>query len=193
MNRETQYPSTGYFKELNEKGQYTWQRTIENHKLFAMFIIMLVAPILLLDIWAYMEGIISMLILFLGLSGGILIILSVAYYSSQSSYKLLMVGLILFSVHMRIIWIIFGIIITYYSYHIIKNRQIAKIEKYANMTPMEIAKLRDNNTGKNPICLYTNMDAGHSGMLGRYQTYKETALIYAFILDVLSSDKPNNK
>ena len=48
------------------------------------------------------------------------------------------------------------------------------------------AKLREYNTSHNPIYLYTNMDAGHSGMSGRYKAYKETALIYAFILDVLS-------
>lgn len=48
------------------------------------------------------------------------------------------------------------------------------------------AKLREYNTSNNPIYLYTNMDAGHSGMSGRYKAYKETALIYAFILDVLS-------
>ncbi len=48
------------------------------------------------------------------------------------------------------------------------------------------AKLRRFNTGKNPVYLYTNMDAGHGGMSGRYKAYKETALIYAFILDVLT-------
>ncbi|NOZ33818.1 MAG: S9 family peptidase [Chlorobi bacterium] len=48
------------------------------------------------------------------------------------------------------------------------------------------AKLREYNTSNNPIYLFTNMDAGHSGMSGRYKAYKETALIYAFILDILS-------
>ncbi len=48
------------------------------------------------------------------------------------------------------------------------------------------AKLREYNTSNNPIYLYTNMDAGHGGASGRYKAYKETALIYAFILDVLN-------
>ena len=48
------------------------------------------------------------------------------------------------------------------------------------------AKLREYNLSDKPIYLYTNMDAGHSGMSGRFKTYKETSLIYAFILDVLS-------
>jgi oligopeptidase B len=51
------------------------------------------------------------------------------------------------------------------------------------------AKLRDYNTGENPIYLYTNMDSGHTGYSGRYRIYKETALIYAFILDILASEQ----
>ena len=51
-----------------------------------------------------------------------------------------------------------------------------------------VAKLRENNTGDKPIYLFTNMEAGHSGMSGRFKTYKETSLIYAFILDVLSEN-----
>ena len=51
------------------------------------------------------------------------------------------------------------------------------------------AKLRDFNTGNQAIYLHTTMDAGHSGMSGRYKTYKETAMIYALILDVLSSSE----
>ncbi|MCD4793152.1 MAG: S9 family peptidase [Bacteroidales bacterium] len=50
------------------------------------------------------------------------------------------------------------------------------------------AKLRDYNTGYRPIYFHTTMDAGHSGMSGRYKTYKETAMIYAFILDVLGDE-----
>ncbi len=50
------------------------------------------------------------------------------------------------------------------------------------------AKLREYNTGKQPLYLYTNMEAGHSGMSGRYKAYKETALVYAFILDVLKNN-----
>ncbi len=52
-----------------------------------------------------------------------------------------------------------------------------------------VAKLREYNTGNAPIYLYTNMDAGHSGMSGRFKIYKETALIYAFILDILSEQE----
>lgn len=50
------------------------------------------------------------------------------------------------------------------------------------------AKLRAYNTGSKPIYLYTEMDAGHSGKTGRYQAHEETALIYAFMLDILKSE-----
>jgi oligopeptidase B len=46
------------------------------------------------------------------------------------------------------------------------------------------AKLRDHNTGDGIILLYTNMEAGHGGASGRFQGLRETALQYAFILDL---------
>jgi oligopeptidase B len=48
-----------------------------------------------------------------------------------------------------------------------------------------VAKLRTLKTGKNPLFLYTNMEAGHGGASGRFKRYKEIALVYVFILDQL--------
>jgi oligopeptidase B len=46
-----------------------------------------------------------------------------------------------------------------------------------------IAKLRANNTNsKNIMLMKTYMDAGHSGTTGRFESLKEDALEYAFIL-----------
>lgn len=47
-----------------------------------------------------------------------------------------------------------------------------------------VAKLREMKTGDNTILLETNMDAGHGGASGRFKRFKETALEYAFILDL---------
>lgn len=48
-----------------------------------------------------------------------------------------------------------------------------------------VAKLRELKTDKNPLLLYTNMSAGHGGASGRFEQYKETALEYAFLLDLV--------
>lgn len=48
-----------------------------------------------------------------------------------------------------------------------------------------VAKLRELKTDNNILLLDTNMDAGHSGISGRFRRYKQTALQYAFILDQL--------
>ena len=48
-----------------------------------------------------------------------------------------------------------------------------------------IAKLRDMKTDNNPLMLHTNMGAGHGGASGRFRRYKETALEYAFFLDLV--------
>jgi oligopeptidase B len=47
-----------------------------------------------------------------------------------------------------------------------------------------VAKLRDHNTGNEPILFHINMDAGHGGQSGRFRRFKETALEYAFFLDL---------
>ncbi len=47
-----------------------------------------------------------------------------------------------------------------------------------------VAKLRDMKTDKNPLLLYCNMDTGHGGASGRFKRFKETAMEYAFLLDL---------
>ena len=47
-----------------------------------------------------------------------------------------------------------------------------------------IAKLRDQNTGKNPVLMYCNMETGHGGASGRFKKLRETAMEYTFILDL---------
>lgn len=47
-----------------------------------------------------------------------------------------------------------------------------------------VAKLRDMKTDENPLLMYCNMDTGHGGASGRFERYKETAMEYAFLLDL---------
>lgn len=47
-----------------------------------------------------------------------------------------------------------------------------------------VAKLRELKTDNNPLLLYTDMGAGHGGKSGRFERYRETALEYAFLLDL---------
>ena len=47
-----------------------------------------------------------------------------------------------------------------------------------------VAKLRELKTDNNTLLLHTNMDAGHGGASGRFARHKETAMEYAFILDL---------
>ena len=49
-----------------------------------------------------------------------------------------------------------------------------------------VARLRDVNTGKYLIVFRTNMEAGHGGKSGRFQRYRETAEMYAFMLEQLN-------
>ena len=49
-----------------------------------------------------------------------------------------------------------------------------------------VAKLRTHKQGDNLLLLKTNMTAGHAGRSGRYDSLKEVALQYAFLLKVLN-------
>ncbi|AER55241.1 protease II, oligopeptidase B [Pseudoxanthomonas spadix BD-a59] len=48
-----------------------------------------------------------------------------------------------------------------------------------------VARLRDLNTGSQPVVFRTNMEAGHGGKSGRFRRYQEMAEYYAFMLDQL--------
>ncbi len=47
-----------------------------------------------------------------------------------------------------------------------------------------VARLRAVKTDGNRLYLHTNMDAGHGGASGRFRRHRETALEYAFMLDL---------
>lgn len=48
-----------------------------------------------------------------------------------------------------------------------------------------VARLRANKTDSNPLLFRVNMEAGHGGKSGRFQRYKETSEVYAFMFQQL--------
>ena len=53
-----------------------------------------------------------------------------------------------------------------------------------------VAKLRAQRTNDAPLYLKTNMQAGHFDASGRFESLRETALEYAFMLDELGIGTP---
>ena len=47
-----------------------------------------------------------------------------------------------------------------------------------------VARLRERRTNSAPLYMYCNMDTGHGGASGRYESYRETAMEYAFLLSL---------
>jgi oligopeptidase B len=47
-----------------------------------------------------------------------------------------------------------------------------------------VAKLRAMGAGTNQLLLKTDMDAGHGGASGRFKRHRDTALVYAFLLEL---------
>ncbi len=54
-----------------------------------------------------------------------------------------------------------------------------------------VARLRDVNTGTEPLVFRTNMEAGHGGKSGRFRRFRETAEMYAFMLHELGVAEAN--
>ncbi len=52
-----------------------------------------------------------------------------------------------------------------------------------------VAKLRELKTDNNKLLFWCNMDAGHGGKSGRFESLKEVALEYAFMFDLLGITK----
>ncbi|KRE17936.1 peptidase S9 [Bosea sp. Root381] len=53
-----------------------------------------------------------------------------------------------------------------------------------------VARLRATMTGGGPVLLHTNMEAGHGGSAGRFDSLKETALAYAFAIQAAGEGWP---
>ncbi|HEV2071217.1 MAG TPA: prolyl oligopeptidase family serine peptidase, partial [Acidimicrobiales bacterium] len=53
-----------------------------------------------------------------------------------------------------------------------------------------VARLRATKTDTNPLLLKTEMGAGHMGPSGRYDAWRDEALVYAFLLDALGVEPP---
>jgi oligopeptidase B len=47
-----------------------------------------------------------------------------------------------------------------------------------------VARLRERRTNSAPLYMYCNMDTGHGGASGRYESYRETAMEYGFLLSL---------
>ncbi len=52
-----------------------------------------------------------------------------------------------------------------------------------------VAKLREYKTDNHLLLLQTDMEAGHGGASGRFKRFKDTALEYAFLLDLVGIEK----
>ena len=52
-----------------------------------------------------------------------------------------------------------------------------------------VAKLRDMKTNNAKLLLHCNMETGHGGASGRFKRFRETAMEYAFLLDLVGIGK----
>lgn len=70
------------------------------------------------------------------------------------------------------------------------NPQISKDSQVQYWEPAKwVAKLRATARADNRILLKTDLDAGHGGASGRFKRHRDTALAWAFLLDLAGTDR----
>lgn len=63
-----------------------------------------------------------------------------------------------------------------------------KDPRVAYWEPLKFAaKMRELKTDDHPVLVYINFDSGHAGASGRFDSLRETALDYAFLIDALGA------
>ena len=55
-----------------------------------------------------------------------------------------------------------------------------------NLQDLELFDGEMKTTDDNPLLLKTEMGAGHAGPSGRYDAWRDEALVYAFLIDRLT-------
>ena len=66
------------------------------------------------------------------------------------------------------------------------NDILTQIMSRYSLNAKWIAKIRDLRANDNLLLMYCDMDAGHEGSSGRFESLKETALEYAFLFKLES-------
>lgn len=87
----------------------------------------------------------------------------------------------------------FALIRSYSPYDNVERKAYPHIFAYGGLTDPRvtywepakwIARIRERNTSSNLVLLKTNMEAGHGGASGRFESLKEVALDYAFAIKI---------
>ena len=90
----------------------------------------------------------------------------------------------------------------YSPYDQVANRRYPPIFAFGGLTDSRvtywepakwIARLRDRAPGGGPYLLHINMDAGHGGASGRFDSLKEVARNYAFALKVMGDGEAGGR
>ena len=92
----------------------------------------------------------------------------------------------------------FKVMLSYSPYDNVRAQNYPPILALAGLTDPRVtywepakwvARLRANMTGGGPVLLKTNMDAGHGGASGRFDSLKDTALEFAFAIAAVEEAK----
>jgi oligopeptidase B len=92
----------------------------------------------------------------------------------------------------------FKVMMSYSPYDNVKAQAYPAILALAGLTDPRVtywepakwvARLRATMTGGGPVLLKTNMDAGHGGASGRFDSLKDSALEFAFAIASIESAK----
>jgi hypothetical protein len=146
-----EYTYRDALKSMNIEGLYYWQRAIYKHSRLAKILVLALLTlsfIIASATWSETLGIIYGVCF---ITGAVMIMLATIFYKYNNAFILLFLGVTLVGISVRWLGIVLVVMYSYLAYKLIKVKQFKKIQKYASMTPQEIAKIKEKKKPKYEI------------------------------------------
>lgn len=129
--------------EINVSGAYWWQNMVARHRTIAKIMTMFMVFWTLLIIYLTIFDFLNIIIGFFAIIGGGLLTYAIVLYENENSFLIFFIGMTFTGLAETTIGIVVVLMYTYIIYKLLLVRQIKKAEKFASMTPKEIAKMKD--------------------------------------------------
>lgn len=142
-----EYVYRNALSDINISGLFLWRSFLFKHRKTRIVLAGAMAFWTVANLYITIFGTMGALLGFFVVVGGGFLTLSILFYESDRSFIFFLAGFTLTGIASTILGIAVVVLYSYFTYILLRVRQNRKAEKYAKMTPREIAKI---GSGKKP-------------------------------------------